>query len=117
ESGSHCSGTNNRQFTGQDAVSVARWALTPIWQLVIFPAVPVYWRATHGEDVPDFRYPVSSKITASGASSRAIRWASWARTGVGSQGESDTNCCRACSLPSGSRAAIGWIDLRLPSTI
>jgi hypothetical protein len=33
ESRSHCSGTNNPQFTGQDAVSVARCALIPIWQL------------------------------------------------------------------------------------
>ena len=27
------------------------------------------------------------------------------------------NCCSACSLPSGSRSATGWIDLRLPSSI
>src|SRR5205085_11047566 len=95
ESGSHCSGTNNRQFTAAEAVSVARCALTPIWQLVTFPAVPVYWRATQGEDRPDFRYPVSSKITASGASSVVIRCANRARTGTGSHGELDTNCCRA----------------------
>ena len=30
------------------------------------------------------------------------------RTGTGSPGELDTNCCRAWSLPSNSRAAIGW---------
>lgn len=116
-SGSHCSGTTNRQFTGQEAVSVAGCALIPIWQLAIFPAVPVSWRATHDEEVPDFRYPVSSKIIAFGLSSLAFRWVSRARTCTGSHGGSDTNCCRACSSPSGRRAAIGWIDLRLPSTI
>ena len=26
-----------------------------------------------------------------------------------------TNCCSACSLPSASRSAMGWIDLHLPS--
>ena len=28
-----------------------------------------------------------------------------------------TSCCRFCSLPSGSRAAIAWTDLRRPSSI
>ena len=34
--------------------------LTAIWQLVTLPAVPVYWRATHGDAVPHLSSPVSS---------------------------------------------------------
>ncbi len=34
-----------------------------------------------------------------------------------SHGDWFTNCCRACMFPSGSRSAIGWIDLRRPSSI
>ncbi|GHI20477.1 hypothetical protein Shyd_18480 [Streptomyces hydrogenans] len=45
--------------------------------------------------------------------SRAIR----RRTGSGSHGDWFTNCCRACMFPSGSRSAIGWTDLRRPSSI
>src|SRR5215218_9521956 len=33
---------------------------TPIWQLVILPADPVYWRATPQEARPCLRKPVSS---------------------------------------------------------
>lgn len=39
------------------------------------------------------------------------------RTGVSSHVDRLTNCCSACMFPSGSRSAIGWIDLRRPSTI
>src|SRR5690606_9975070 len=63
ESGSHRSGTNNRQLTGHEATSDARCRLTPTWQLVTFPAVPVYWRATHTDASPDFRKPVSQAPT------------------------------------------------------
>jgi hypothetical protein len=73
---------------------VARCRLTATWQLVTLPAVPVYWRATQGDDLPDVRYPASSKITASGANSAAIR----SRTGTGSHGEVDMNYCNAFPL-------------------
>jgi hypothetical protein len=45
------------------------WAAnTPIWQLVILPAEPVYCRLTPQETFPCFRKPVSSiTSTASGA--------------------------------------------------
>ena len=32
-------------------------------------------------------------------------------------GEEATNCCRACMFPSGRRWAMGWMDLRSPSSI
>src|SRR5919199_5009117 len=45
-------------------------ANTPIWQLVILPADPVYCRATPQEAFPCFRNPVSSTTrTASGSAS------------------------------------------------
>ena len=53
--------------------------------------------------------------------SRLIVWTSRSairrRTGVHRQGDWLTNCCKACMFPSGSRWAIGWIDLRRPSSI
>src|SRR4051794_19646784 len=48
---------------------------TPIWQLVILPAEPVYCRPTPQEAWPCFRKPVSSiTSTASGAPSVSITW-------------------------------------------
>jgi hypothetical protein len=35
----------------------------------------------------------------------------------GASARSGHSVCRFCSLPSGSRTAIGWIDLRRPSSI
>jgi hypothetical protein len=41
---------------------------TPIWQLVILPVDPVYYRATPHEALPYFKNPVSSITrTASGS--------------------------------------------------
>ena len=39
------------------------------------------------------------------------------RTATGSHGDWLTNCCRHCSSPSASLAAIGSIDFRFPSSI
>jgi hypothetical protein len=41
-------GRNNRQDSGQDAVSVTAQTLTPTWQLPTLPSVPEYCRATPG---------------------------------------------------------------------
>ena len=90
---------------------------TPIWQLPTFPKHPEYWRATPTDIFPNFGNPVSSITHASGDSSRLIRRASARRTSTGSHGDWLTNCCKHCSSPSASRAAIGSIDLRLPSSI
>ena len=91
--------------------------LTPTWQLATLPSVPAYWRATPTEALPNLGKPVSSTIQASG-STAAVSWvASRWRTGRQSQGLWLRNCCRACSLPSGSPSAMGWIDWRLPSSI
>jgi hypothetical protein len=84
--GSQDSGTNNRQSTGHDAVSVTRFKLTPIWQLVTFPAVPVYCRATPTDAVPHLSQPVSSTAHAAGAIASSIRCASRRRTSMASQG-------------------------------
>jgi len=46
-------------------VRVATLRLTRIWQLVTFPAEPVYWRCTPTEWLPCLRKPVSSRIQAS----------------------------------------------------
>jgi hypothetical protein len=58
---------------------------------------------------------VSSITHPCGSISPVIRRASRRRTGVSSHGESVMNCCNPCSSPSGSRAAIGWIDFLRPS--
>ena len=47
---------------GTWSARVARVRLTPIWQLVIFPAEPVYCRCTPTECLPCLRKPVSSII-------------------------------------------------------
>jgi hypothetical protein len=96
---------------------VAAWIDTPTWQLATLPRVPEYWRATPTEAVPYLGKPVSSTTQASGSSTAVICCASRWRTGRQSQGLWLTNCCSACSLPSASREAMGWIDLRLPSNI
>jgi hypothetical protein len=56
-------------------------------------------------------------IQVSGSIAVLMRIASRSRTGSHSQGLWLTNCCRHCSSPSASRAAIGSIDLRHPSSI
>jgi hypothetical protein len=114
---SHSSGRNRRQSSGQDAASVAALTDTPTWQLATLPSAPQYWCATPTECRPNFGKPVSSTIHTSGPISRCIRRASRALTGSQAHGDWLTNCCRHCSSPSGSRSAIGSIDLRRPSSI
>jgi hypothetical protein len=116
-SSSQPSGRNSRQSIGQLAWSVAAWTLTPTWQLATLPSVPGYWRATPTEALPYLGKPVSSTIQASGSTAAVIRAASRWRTPRQSHGLWLTNCCSACSSPSGSRSAMGWTDLRLPSSI
>ena len=60
--------------------------LTAIWQLVTFPAVPVYCRATHGDAVPHLSSPVSSIAHATGVTASSTSSAIRARTGVTSHG-------------------------------
>ncbi|CAM5734062.1 hypothetical protein SHIRM173S_08295 [Streptomyces hirsutus] len=114
--GAQVSGKNSRQSTAAEAWSEARCSETPTWQLVIFPAVPVYCRDTHAEAWPSLRKPVSSKISAFGRIAASIFQASRARTCAGSHGLVVTKWARACRFPSSpSRAAIGSTDLRCPS--
>ena len=90
---------------------------TATWQFVTFPAVPVYWRATHGDAVPYLSSPVSSTAHAAPASTSSMRSAIRRRTGAAAHGLFVTKWFNACSCGPASRAAIGWIDLRRPSSI
>src|SRR5690606_7115033 len=76
---SQLSGTNSRQFTAAEAVSVTMCTLTPTWQLVTLPAVPVYCRATHGDRLPSLSNPVSSITHAIGPTVRCASLAHRAR--------------------------------------
>jgi len=90
---SHEAGQNSRQFAASDAWSVAIWMLTPIWQLPVFPNVPEYWRATHGDAVPSFGKPESSTTYTAGSIASAAHRATLARTRSWSHVEDVTNCC------------------------
>jgi hypothetical protein len=70
---------------------------------------PTEWRPSLGK-------PVSSTTQTAGSITRHIRSARRRRTGRQSHGEAWMKWCSACLLVSGSRAAIGWIDLRRPSS-
>ncbi|GHI25928.1 hypothetical protein Shyd_94000 [Streptomyces hydrogenans] len=98
-------------------MSVAAWTLTATWQFARFPSAPQYCRATPTEAVPHLGNDTSSITHTSGRIARLSRSAIRRRTGSGSHGDWFTNCCRACMFPSGSRSAIGWTDLRRPSSI
>jgi hypothetical protein len=87
------SGTNSRQSSGQEAVSVTAETDTPIWQFATLPSVPEYCRATPGEAVPSLGKPVSSTTHASGPITSIARRASRSRTGSTAQVEEETNCC------------------------
>ena len=65
---------------------MTRLTLTPTWQLVIFPAVPVYWRATPTEALPHLSQPVSSIAHACASRTSTMRWANRSRTGATSHG-------------------------------
>jgi hypothetical protein len=65
---------------------VTRFRLTPIWQLVTLPAVPVYCRATHTDEVPHLSQPVSSNAHATGSTASRIRTARRSRTAAASHG-------------------------------
>jgi hypothetical protein len=96
---------------------VAAWTLTATWQFARFPTAPQYWRATPTDALPHLGNDTSSITHTSGAIASYNRSAIRRRTGSGSHGDWFTNCCRACMVPSGSRSAIGWTDLRRPSSI
>src|SRR3954451_3157532 len=55
-------------------------ANTPIWQLVILPAEPVYWRPTPHEAWPCFRKPVSSMTSTASGSARVSTTSSRTRS-------------------------------------
>jgi hypothetical protein len=61
--------------------------------------------------------PVSSIAHAVGSIALVIRTASRRRTAAASHGLFVTKWFNACSCGPASRAAIGWIDLRRPSSI
>ncbi|CAM5705111.1 hypothetical protein SALBM135S_07643 [Streptomyces alboniger] len=96
---------------------MAACTLTATWQLARLPSVPQYWRATPTDARPHLGNDTSSTTHTSGRITRQSLSAIRRRTGVQSHGDWLTNCCRACISPSGSRSAIGWIDLRRPSSI
>lgn len=90
---------------------------TATWQLARLPRAPQYWRATPTEAVPHLGNDTSSTTHTSARTASHGFWAICRRTGVHCHGDWFTNCCRACMFPSGSRSAVGWIDLRRPSSI
>ena len=90
---------------------------TPSWQLARLPSVPQYWRCTPTEWAPSLGKPVSPTTHAVGESAAHSTSASRRRTGRQSQGLVATKWCSAWSWTSPSRAAIGSIDLRRPSSI
>jgi hypothetical protein len=108
---------NSRQSIGHDAPSVTALTDTPIWQLPTFPSAPQYWRATPTDILPCLGNPVSSITHAAGAIPSHMRRANARRTATQSHGDWLTNCCKHCSSPSSSRAAIGSMLLRRPSSI
>ncbi len=116
-SAAHSLGRNSRHCSGQEAVSVAAWTLTATWQFARFPRAPQYCRATATDILPSLGTDTSSITQAVGVMSGSIRSQIRRCTGTGSHVDWFTNCCRFCSLPSGSREAIAWIDLRRPSSI
>jgi hypothetical protein len=113
----HSRGRNSRQFSGQEAVSETACTLTATWQLACLPSAPQYWGATPTDILPSLGNDTSSTAQASGPACGTIRSAIRRRTGTGSHVDWFTNCCRFCSLPSGSRETMAWIDLRRPSVI
>lgn len=116
-SSDHSSGTDNRHCSGQEAVPKTACPLTATWQLACSPSAPQYWCATVTGIRPPLGKDTSSTAQASGRICGTIRSANRRRTGTGFQVDRFTNCCRFCSLPSGSRSAVGWTDLRRPSSV
>src|SRR6201989_2553168 len=53
-----------------EGMAMARHANTPIWQLVILPAEPVYCSATPHEALPCFKKPVSSMTSTASSSAK-----------------------------------------------
>lgn len=96
---------------------MAAWTLTATWQFARLPTAPQYWRATPADALPHLGNGTSSMTHTSGLTTLDIRSAIRRLTGSGSHGDWFTNCCRACMFPSGRRSAIGWTDLRRPSSI
>ncbi len=82
-----------------------------------FAQGPAVLRATATDILPSLGTDTSSITQAVGRMSGSIRSAIRRCTGTGSHVDWFTNCCRFCSLPSGSRDAIAWMDLRRPSSI
>ncbi|MBB4939268.1 hypothetical protein FHR32_003573 [Streptosporangium album] len=80
EAASHCSGTNNRQFTGQEAASVTRCTLGATWQFAVLPSAPQYCAATPGDSWPSLTKDTSSTTHATGLIAASIRQASSAKT-------------------------------------
>ena len=106
-SSAQLSGRYNRQLSTAAPSVHTSCKLTATWQFAVLPSVPEYWRSTPTECEPCFGKPVSS-IThiASGSNSLTIRPANRSHTGSQSHGLCPTNCCIACSLPSGKRLAV-----------
>ena len=75
-------GQNSRQSAAIDAVSVASWTLTPIWQFAVLPNVPKYCRATHGDAVPTFGNAESSITYPAGPIASTAHRATFERTVV-----------------------------------
>lgn len=86
-------------------------------QFARLPTAPQYWRATPTDALPHLGNDTSSITHTSGLTTPDSRLAIRCLTGSGSNGDWFTKCCRACMFPSGRRSAIGWIDLRRPSSI
>ncbi|CAL9324179.1 hypothetical protein SUDANB66_06503 (plasmid) [Streptomyces sp. SudanB66_2053] len=100
-------GRNSLHCSGQEADSVAVWMVTTTWQLAHLPRAPQYCGATATDILPSLGNDASSIAQAVGVISSSIRSASRRCTGTGSHVDWFMNCCRFCSLPSGSLDA--WL--------
>lgn len=96
---------------------MAAWTLTSTWQFARLPTAARYWRATPTDALPHLANDTSSITHTSGRMASHNHSAIRRLTGNGSHGDRFTNCRRACMFPSGRRSAIGWTDLRRPSSI
>ncbi len=90
---SRACGTNSRQSTTADPVSVAACTLTAIWQLATLPRVPESFRVTDGDALPSVTHPVSSTTYTRAPIRSTARAAIRRRTPATSQVEDVRNCC------------------------
>src|SRR6185436_3917711 len=98
------SGRYNSKSIGACCVALATSKLTPTWQFVILPAVPVYCRCTPTECLPCLRKPVSSTTHVVTGSFSAMAWQT-CRAASSRTASSLQRGAGAPSAPAGRRSA------------